>query len=276
VVADLSGEKFRLGTFVGDPSVQVAAGAVIGLAHAETASPTSSDPTFPIPNRDFFKQVAAGDVITVGDGSALLYVREVSDDLIRAEVVSDGVMNNCRGLTVQGGDFRPRSLTDKDLRDLSHIIAHGDYHAVAVSFAASKKDIQRVRDIAELSGRRIPIIAKIETLAGVENISEIASASDYVMAARGDLALAIPWVDLPGAVDTIADTADATGTPWILATQIAEGLERFSIPTRAEICDLAHWVRRGCRGAMLSYETVFGAQAIAAVTCTAKVIARWA
>src|ERR1051325_8018638 len=41
VVADLGGEKFRIGTFQGAPTVTAVAGALVRLVHAETSTPTS-------------------------------------------------------------------------------------------------------------------------------------------------------------------------------------------------------------------------------------------
>jgi pyruvate kinase len=63
--------------------------------------------------------------------------------------------------------------------------------------------------------------------------------------------------------------------PWLLATQIAEGLERFAFPTRAEICDLAHWLQEGCAGVLLSYETAFGRRPVDAVAAVAALLAHW-
>jgi pyruvate kinase len=190
-------------------------------------------------------------------------------------MASDGVINNCRGLTIQGEDFQPTSLTAKDLKDLDHILSFPVYDAVALSFVGSDADVLEARQLASKANREIPIVAKIETAAGVANINTICGVCDFVMVARGDLAVAIPWLELPSAVSEIASAAKTHSTPWILATQIAEGLERFAMPTRAEICDLAHWMKDGCAGILLSYETAFGAKPIAAVACTAALMSRW-
>jgi pyruvate kinase len=64
----------------------------------------------------------------------------------------------------------------------------------------------------------------------------------------------------------------SVGKPWIMATQIVEGLERFVIPTRAEICDITHWVNEGVSAIMLSYETAFGPKPIEAVGCVKQII----
>ena len=124
-------------------------------------------------------------------------------------------------------------------------------------------------------GRHLPIVAKIETALGVKNIREIARATDMVMVARGDLAITMPWIDLYASTRTIAKACSQEQKPWILATQIAEGLERFTFPTRAEICDLAHWIEQGAAGAMVSYEMAFGPKPVEAISFMRATLQRY-
>jgi len=270
-IADLNGEKFRLGKFEGDATISVDAGATIRLVTAESTNPSSHDVVLPIPNARFFSYLREGSVVTIGDG-AILRVSRTAGDEATAEMLQSGLINHARGINIQGREFQPRSLTEKDLADLEHILGSPIYDVVAISFASSEKEISRVRALARKAKSQIKILAKIETLAGVENLEKICLSADLVMAARGDLALNIPWVELPDAVTRIADVARLHDTPWILATQIVEGLERFAMPTRAEICDLAQWVRAGCAGVMLSTESAFGSRPIEAVAYTSKML----
>ncbi|MEU8268324.1 pyruvate kinase [Sphaerisporangium sp. NPDC049002] len=271
-VADLAGEKFRLGEFTGRPSIPVTPGCRFVLASGASSDP-EHDGALPVPDQSFFGHLTLGDVITVGDGGAELTVVDLDGALAGVEAVSTGVIDQTRGLTVRGNDFRPRALTTKDRSDLRFVAQHEEFDAVALSFVSSARDVMDARDL--LGGRDITLIAKIETALGVANIREICAVADMVMAARGDLALSIPWVELPEAVERIAEGAAGARIPWILATQVAEGLERFSLPTRAEICDLAHWLAQGCAGVLLSYETVFGRNAIGAVSAVDELIGRW-
>jgi pyruvate kinase len=273
-VADLNGEKFRLGSFEGPATVSVAAGTVVHLLAAQTVVSTSEHPCLPIPNRAFFSYLKNDALITVGDG-AVLRVMKTGEFEAYAEMIGDSVLNHGRGLTIQGEHFRPRSLTPKDRLDLAHVLASPEYDVVALSFVSSAEDVLYVKRLAREAGRHIVVLAKIETLCGLEHLKDICEAADMVMAARGDLALTMPWVELPAAVDHIASTANSTGTPWILATQIVEGLDRFAIPTRAEICDVAQWRQKNCVGVLLSTETAFGPRPVDAVACTSSILQRY-
>jgi pyruvate kinase len=213
------------------------------------------------------------DIILEGDGALWLKVLEIVEDGARCEVGVDGVIHPGRGIILQNETFSPRSLTEKDNSDLGAIAQScGVFDAVAISFVSRAEEIRIVRDSLIKHGQDLFIVAKIETQLGIDNLDQIVSAADILMAARGDLALSRPWIELYDAVCAVATKARSSSKPWILATQITEGLERFAFPTRAEICDLAHWMMSGASGAMLSYETAFGPRPVDAVQCVRRIV----
>ena len=67
-----------------------------------------------------------------------------------------------------------------------------DVDFVAASFVQSAADVNLIRDTLGGKDCTIKIISKIENQAGLENFSEILSASDGIMIARGDLGMEIP------------------------------------------------------------------------------------
>ena len=268
-IADLPGQKYRLGRFQGEQIVRFEAGSAATLSVSREDDPSKSR-RLPVPQPSFFDFLSKGDIVTVGDGSALLHVMTVDAQSANVEFVEDAVVEQTRGLTIQSERFRPDPLGDSDRIALDPIRDSGAFDAVAVSFVDGAPVVDEVRQLTGL-----PVVSKIETAGGLEALSTICPASDYVMAARGDLALTVPWVELPGAVQQIASACRDSGTPWILATQVAEGLEKFALPTRAEICDLAHWFDEGAAGVMLSYETVFGTQPMRAVRAVSALVERW-
>jgi pyruvate kinase len=274
IIADLAGEKFRLGQFACEPTVSVEASDEFHLICGDLCDPVR-ERALAIPSGSFFTGLSRGSLITVGDGSAVLEVLKVGGDTAAVRAVGKGTINQRRGLTVQSGGFKPVCLTNKDRADLHFVAMSKAFDAVALSFVSGEADVAQAREILSACGSALPIIAKVESAVGVDNIQEICRVSDGVMAARGDLALAIPWVELPAAMDMIETAARQSSTPWIIATQVAEGLERFAMPTRAEICDLAHWLQLGCSGVLLSYETAFGNNPTQAVKVTRQMIERW-
>lgn len=272
-VADLSGGKIRLGE-MGDRRIRVKGGDLVQFVRIAD-SRIALQGAVPVDAEEFFSSVRPKDRLVVGDGNAELEVRRVAADAVSAEAVGPGVIEQRRGLTIRGEKFAPACLSEKDRDDLRHVASHGEYDLVALSFVGSSDDIQDARTLMREFGRELPVVAKIETMQGIENIEAICETADFVMAARGDLALSMPWTELPGAVRRIADVAAAKGTSWIIGTQVMEGLELYSMPTRAEICDLAAWASAGCSGVLLSHETAFGSQPIMAVECARELLQRW-
>ena len=91
-------------------------------------------------------------------------------------------------------------LPVRDQRDLQFCLAEGvDF--VAVSFVRSAADLDRVRQFVQTylpTGRPEPkLIAKIETLATLDNLDIVRAASDGVMVARGDLGLQLGVEEVP-------------------------------------------------------------------------------
>lgn len=257
IVADLPGEKVRLGEFENQDEITVSEGQEVQLVPSSGTFDVSNN-RLPVDSKVFLEQTNVGDVFTIGDGAAILRTVERENAELAAEVLDGGTINQKRGIVVQDSDFEPSALTDDDLQSLHYVAESGAFDAVALSFVSSATEIERANEILQSEDENIPIVSKIETRSGVENIAEIAETSDAIMVARGDLALYLPWEKLGYYVTEIVNQVQKHETPWIIATQVAEGLEHFSIPTRAEICDLTRWKAEGMNGVLLSHETAFG------------------
>lgn len=256
VVADLAGEQVRFGEFHGTTKVTTDAGDRWTLVPADRE--TVGDGRLPVDSESFIATLSGGDRLVVGDGAVRLDVTETDGTAADCEVVTGGELNPNRGLVVQDGGFEPDSLTEDDRDDLRYVADSPEFDAVCLSFVSDAGDVAEAREVLASGEADQSIVAKIETPEGVENAPEIAAAADAVMVARGDLALFLPWTELETHVRSVVEAAERADVPWVLATQVAEGRERYAYPTRAEICDLSRWAREGADGVLLSYETAFG------------------
>jgi pyruvate kinase len=144
-------------------------------------------------------------------------------------------------------------LTPKDLKDLDFIAAHAD--AVGYSFVKTAQDIQLLQnELIKRNGkqaRKIAIVAKIETKAGVDHLPEIIvqAASKQplaIMIARGDLAVEVGYRRLAELQEEILWICEAAHVPVIWATQVLENMVKTGIPSRAEITDAAMSERAEC------------------------------
>jgi pyruvate kinase len=103
------------------------------------------------------------------------------------------------------------------------------------------------------------------------NLDEIISASDAVMVARGDLGVEIGDAALPGAQKHIITRARILDRVVIVATQMMESMIDNSIPTRAEVFDVANAVIDGTDCVMLSAETASGKHPIKVVEAMVRI-----
>ena len=162
-------------------------------------------------------------------------------------------------------------ITPKDLDDLKFGIEHGvDY--VAMSFVGNADDILKLREDMKEFGKIIPIIAKIERKVALDNIDEIIKASDAIMIARGDLGNEIPLEQMPFVEKDIIEKCKKAGKPVIVATQMMLSMTENTVPTRAEVTDVAYAIMNGADAVMLSEESASGKHPVETVEMMEKEI----
>ena len=140
---------------------------------------------------------------------------------------------------------------------------------VALSFVQTAEDIRRARAIL---GEGPLIVAKIERPHALEVLEEILEVADGVMAARGDLGVEMPYVEVPAAQHRIARTAIVAGKVSVCATEMLESMTTKTRPTRAEVADVSTAVLDGFDAVMLSGETAIGNDPIGAVQAMANIV----
>jgi pyruvate kinase len=117
----------------------------------------------------------------------------------------------------------------------------------------------------KLESRQVPIVAKIEKPQAIDNLEEIVAAADGVMVARGDLGVEVSLEMIPAFQKRIIRCANQAGKLVITATQMLETMTESSIPTRAEVTDVANAILDGTDVVMLSGETAVGKYPVEAV-----------
>jgi pyruvate kinase len=259
ILADLQGPKIRIRGFSGADEVELVPGApfVIDTVLDERAGTAervgTSHTTLP-------DEVAAGDVLVLGDGLIELQVLSVEGTKVACRVVAGGMLGSGKGLNRRGGGLSAAALTDKDHSDLAFACAEGvDY--VAVSFPASEADMHAARALIASHGANCGLVAKLERAEAVTDparLDAIILASDAVMVARGDLGVEVGDAPLMGLQKRIISRARELNRAVITATQMMESMISSPRPTRAEVMDVANAVVDGTDAVMLSAETAVG------------------
>ena len=256
ILADMQGPKIRVARFT-QGFVELKTAQAFCL-DADLPKEGGSDTAVGIDYKDLPKDVHPGDTLLLDDGRIVMMVQSVVGNKINCEVVTGGKLSNNKGINRLGGGLSAGALTDKDRIDLQ-IAADIDVDYVAISFPRSAKDMQEARELLDKAGgTAIGTVAKIERTEAVENIDEIILASDAVMVARGDLSVEIGDAEVPAVQKHIIRRARFHNRPVITATQMMESMIESSVPTRAEVSDVANAVLDGTDAVMLSAETAVG------------------
>jgi pyruvate kinase len=206
-------------------------------------------------------------------------------------LVGGEIKSHC-GLNLPGSTLSIPSLTEKDIVDLEFGLKN-KVDFFAMSFVRSADDIDELRKILnerwtsgqsqEVSEGRAQsegnigtgtplIVAKLETPQAMQNLDAIIAASDWLMVARGDLAIETDFQKVPIEQKIITEKCNAAGKPTIVATQMMESMVSSTTPTRAEANDVANAVLDGAEAVMLSEETALGSDPALVVRDMALVI----
>ena len=276
-MADLQGPKCRIGALPAD-GLLLDEGAVVALVPESTVDAAAlahlPQVRIPVPEptatcliqglRQWFgAQPDSQPTLLFGDGDLIVQVEGLDGDAVLARVTAGGVLGSKKGLTVRELDLDLDPFPDKDQRDLRVALEHSvDF--VALSFVRTPADLHRVRAFV---GRHLPagaaapqLVAKIETLAAVQDIDAILGAADGIMVARGDLGLQLGYDEVPAVQKRLVDAARRHGRPCIVATQMLESMIAAPLPTRAEATDVFNAILDGGDAVMLSGETSVGSR----------------
>ena len=267
ILADLQGPKIRLGSFANGPH-DLAVGDTFAITTEDVPGTKQLCSTT---HKGLPGDVNVGDPLLIDDGKVALKATHVSDTTVTTEVTVGGPVSNNKGINLPGVAVNVPALSDKDEDDLRWALERGA-DIVALSFVRDAKDIERVHEIMDEAGRRVPVIAKIEKPQAVEALHEIVNAFDGIMVARGDLGVELPLESVPIVQKRAIELARRWAKPVIVATQVLESMIDNPRPTRAEASDCANAVLDGADAVMLSGETSVGKYPVRTIETMAKII----
>ncbi len=221
----------------------------------------------------FPKDVKAGEQILVDDGKLLFEVVSTNkENEVVVKVIVGGPLKSKKGVNLPNTAISLPALTEKDMEDAVFAIAQ-EVDWIALSFVRTPEDLRMLRDlIAQHSEYRIPVIAKIEKPEAVKNLDALIPYCDGLMVARGDLGVEIPMQEVPLIQKKLVRRAKRARIPVIIATQMMETMIENSVPTRAEVNDVANSIMDGADAVMLSGETSVGKHPVRVIQKISEII----
>jgi len=268
ILADLQGPKLRVGD-MGDGYALKAGDTFTFTTVKCEGSAEKAYMTY----KKFPKDVKVGEKILVDDGKLSFEVIESNlVDEVKTKVLVDGIIRSKKGVNLPNTNVSQPALTKKDIKDAIFAISL-EVDWIALSFVRTAADLKKLKKlIKKHSDCKIPVIAKIEKPEAIKNINEIVQSCDGLMVARGDLGVELPMEEVPLLQKMLVEKAKSARIPVIIATQMMETMIENTVPTRAEVNDVANSIMDGADAVMLSGETSVGKYPIAVINQMRKII----
>ena len=267
LLQDLQGPKLRIGKVEGEFILQEGDSILV-----TTEEQISTAEILYVSYKRLIQDCKAGERILLNDGKVSLeFTEKINDTTLKARVVAGGPLSSNKGFNLPDSSLTVPSLTKKDLADLEYGLSQ-EVDWVALSFVRTADDIVELKRLIAEKGTHTKVIAKIEKPEEVKNIDEIIKVSDGIMVARGDLGVEVPMQRVPLIQKTIVEKCLAAAKPCIIATQMMESMIVDSMPTRAEINDVANAVLDGADALMLSGETSVGKHPLRVIEIMSSII----
>jgi pyruvate kinase len=277
LLGDLQGPKIRTGSLAGGFQRLMRGRTVVlvseGQSDAAPGPPAhlAGVPTvITVSHPELIQALRVRDRVLLDDGRIELSVRSTGDGHAESTVVRGGLLGERKGVSVPGRPLPLPALTAKDIEDMKLAVELGvDY--LALSFVRRPEDVVICQQHLGGLGCNTPVIAKLEKLEAIRQLSKILEVADAVMVARGDLGVELKLGDLPAVQKDVIDRANRAGVPVITATEMLESMVTSNRPTRAEASDVANAIWDGTDAVMLSQETSVGAHPVEAVRAMARI-----
>ena len=203
------------------------------------------------------RKIKKGVLIFINDGKIVLEVKDVEKNRLKVKTVVPGILESRKGMNIPEVMLEFSALTEKDKIDVKVAVKY-KLDFVAQSFVRNAEDVISLKDILIAEHPRCLIFAKIENKEALRNIDAIVDAADGVIVARGDLGICVPIYKVPVIQKEIVKKCCLKKKPVVVATQMLESMTTQSIPTRAEVSDVANAILDGATHLLLSGETAVG------------------
>jgi pyruvate kinase len=267
IVLDTKGPDIRTGDLPPSETIAVAEGddLILTIVPGEQ---NATKRTLYVDYDDLLVGAKVGDRIILDSGEIVLQVSEITEKELITKVLAGGVIGSRRHVNLANRDISLPTIGEREKIDLQFGHEQG-VDVVALSFARSAADVETVRALVP----GVVVWAKIEDTAGVRNLTEIITAADGVMVARGDLGAETDWAELPALQERMIREINQANKFGIVATEMLESMITKNRPTRAEVTDVTLAVWQGADAVMLSGETAIGQHPLLCIEILQSIIA---
>ncbi|MHA8111167.1 pyruvate kinase [Lactobacillaceae bacterium Melli_B4] len=220
-----------------------------------------------------YDDVHEGGHVLFDDGilDAVVDEKDAANKELVVTAQNNAVLGSRKTVDAPGVSINLPGITDKDASDIRFGCQHG-INYIAASFVRKPEDVLDIRKLLEEENMEdVQIFPKIESQEGIDNFEDIMKVSDGLMIARGDMAVEIPFENVPLVQKHLIQRCNEMGKPVITATQMLDSMQENPRPSRAEVSDVANAVWDGTDATMLSGESANGDYPVKSVQAMSKI-----
>ncbi|XP_026322282.1 pyruvate kinase-like [Hyposmocoma kahamanoa] len=267
----LTGKKMRTGKIsdsFGD-FIELKTGETVRLTTDETYRERCSVYTVYVDFMYFAEQVKKNDTVLLDNEEILLKVEVVSANTITCKIERGGMLGSHKDVFVPNKVMQMPDFTDKDKSYIDMAIRY-QVDLIIATFISSADSLINLKQLLGEKGKKIAIVANIQTAEGFHNFDDIITIADGVIITRQELGSDISPKKLVIAQKNIIARANKANIPVFLNAHLLSSMRYHKLPLRAELLDIANCVLDGVDVLALSAETAVGQYPVEAVECMAS------
>ncbi|KAJ0178690.1 hypothetical protein K1T71_005465 [Dendrolimus kikuchii] len=269
--ARLPGRKIRTGKIAESygETVELKTGEVVRLTTDETYRDKCSMYTIYVDFMYFADQLHKGDMVLLDNEQIMMKVEIISTTTLTCKIERGGFLGSYKDVFVPNVVFDMPNFSERDKLDIDMLL-HQQVDIIVAAFVHSSAAITELKCLLGEKGKKIALVANIQTIEGFHNFDDILSISDGVIITRQELGSDITPKKLVIAQKNMIARANKANVPICVSAALLSSMRYKKIPLRAELLDIANCILDGADSLMLCAETAVGLNPIDTVACLAS------
>ncbi|CAK1599006.1 unnamed protein product [Parnassius mnemosyne] len=271
IAARLPGRKMRTGNISDtyEEPVELISGEIVRLTTDALYKDRCSSSTVYVDFIHFAEQLKKGDVILLDNETIQLKVEIISNTTLTCKIERGGFLGSNKDVFVPNVVLKIPTYSEKDKAYIDMAVHH-QLDIIIASFADSGDSIIELKNAMGEKGKKIAVVANIQTLEGYRNYDEILEEANGIMITRQELGSDISPKKLVIAQKNMIARANKANVPVCLCAQLLSSMRYSKIPLRAELLDIANCILDGADALVLSAETAVGICPVDTIACMAN------
>ncbi|XP_034829789.1 pyruvate kinase-like [Maniola hyperantus] len=271
IAASLPGKKIRTG-FISDvygETVELVEGEAVRLTTDETYKDRCSTYAVYVDYMQFAEQIRKGDYILIDNETIALKVEMISLTTLTCLIERGGCLGSFKDVFVPNVTINMPNYTETD-KIYINMAVQNQLDILVASFVNSSNGITELRYLLGEKGKKIAIVANIQTIEGFRNFDDIMSVTNGIMITRQELGSDITPKKLVIAQKNMIARANKANVAVCVSAHLLSSMRYHEMPLRAELLDIANCILDGADVLMLSAETAVGLYPGKTVQCMAN------